>query len=123
MEQPLNNMPMTKRQLFGLIIILMGISLALQSGGWIQDQIVKDSIGSGLVVAIGMVLFLWRRRAWPWAVILVIVGATDFVENQQWAMFEEHTPWEYVWPAFLIVFGVWLMTRQGKTPLPPPAKS
>jgi hypothetical protein len=29
-------------------------------------------------------------------------------------MFEQHTPWEFVWPVFLIIIGLYLMLKRGK---------
>lgn len=109
------------RYFIGTLIILLGVSALLQSSGVITDQATKDTIGSGLVVAIGAALLVWKRSTWPWAAIIMIVGLTDYVENQQWPMFEEHTPWEYVWPLFVIIIGLYLLTnrrRPGVTNVP-----
>ncbi len=76
------------------------------------------AMGSWLVVAIGVGLFIWRRRYWAWASVLVIVGLTDFVEDQQWKRFEEHTPWEYVWPLFVIILAVHLLRKRAKKSAP-----
>ncbi|MBI5467326.1 MAG: hypothetical protein HY975_03915 [Candidatus Kerfeldbacteria bacterium] len=102
------------RYFIGALIILLGVSVLLQSSGIITDQATKDTIGSGLIVAIGVALLIWKRSAWPWAAIIIIVGLTDFVENQQWPMFEEHTPWEYIWPVFIILVGLRLFLNRGR---------
>jgi hypothetical protein len=49
------------RYFLGVLVILIGVSLLLQNTGVIADQTVKDSIGSGLVMAIGVALFVWKR--------------------------------------------------------------
>lgn len=102
------------RYFLGVLVILLGTSLLLQNTGVITDQTVKDSIGSGLIMAVGVALFVWKRKAWAWAAIIFLVGLTDLVENQQWPMFKDRTPWEFVWPVFLIIIGVHLMLRRGK---------
>ncbi len=102
----------------GVIVILLGVTALLQNSGVIADQRLKDSIGSGLVMSIGIALFVWRRRYWAWASILFLVGLTDLVENQQWPQLEQHTPWEYVWPAFVIIIGLHLLLNRKKRVLP-----
>lgn len=102
------------RYFLGVLVILLGVTLLLQNTGVIADQNVKDSIGSGLVMAVGVALFVWKRTAWVWASIIFLVGLTDLVENQQWPMFEQHTPWEFVWPVFVIIIGVYLMLKRGR---------
>lgn len=103
------------RYFLGILVILFGITIFLQSSGIIADQNMKDAIGSGLVMAIGIALFVWKRQTWAWASIIFLVGLTDLVENQQWTQFEQHTPWEYVWPVFIIIIGLHLiLSRQRK---------
>lgn len=102
------------KNFIGVGVILIGVTFFLQSTGVITDQKVKDSIGSGLIMAIGIALLVWKPRAWLWPSILFLVGVTDLVENQQWPRFEEHTPWEYVWPIFIILIGLHLLLKRGK---------
>lgn len=100
------------RNFIGTLIMLLGVTLFLQSSGIIDNQWTKDTIGSALIVAIGIIIFVWKRQAWAWALILALVGVTDFVENQQWPLFEKHTPWEYIWPVLVIVVGLHILLNR-----------
>ena len=100
------------RYFIGVIIVLVGVTALLQTSGIIVDPNIKDSVGSGLIMAVGLALFIWKRQAWVWALIIFLVGLTDLVENQQWPVFEKHTPWEYVWPVLVIIFGVHLILKR-----------
>lgn len=107
---------MTKRVLITVLVIFVGLIVFLQNSGVVASQTTRDSLGSVLVMGLGLFGLAWNpRRNWPWALIIFLVGKTDLIENQQWPMFEAHTPWEYVWPVFVILIGCQVLISRRKS--------
>ncbi len=93
---------MTARNIFGAIIILIGLDLFLRAIGVTYIPSI-DVLWPVILILIGLVSWRANPHMFAWPLLLVALGVIFLLENLN--VLTENA-WNYVWPAFIIVIGL-----------------
>lgn len=92
----------------GLVFVLVGVLLILDKFGIVGG--ILSTWWPMAIVALGVAELLSKPRGYLWGIIVVAVGVILQVNNLD---IISVNPWEFFWPALVILFGISLISNSG----------
>lgn len=90
------------RNIFGLIIVLLGLGFLLQQFNPIWAPNIMNYWWPMLIIAVGLLAWNGNRRTWFGPMLIVLVGMALLLDQMS---FFKHSAWNYFWPVVIILLG------------------
>lgn len=103
----------SKRMIFGIIIILIGVGFFLGTLGLIDADTIFSTYWPLILIVFGGVMLLDRSTRNSFGVVLVLLGIFYQIKMFGW-FFEDVDIWNLIWPAIIIIVGFWFIFPKRK---------
>ncbi len=99
-----------ERIFFGLFLIVIGTLFLLEKLGYLNFRQIVATYWPAMLILLGVSIYIGRGfRSSSEAAFLILTGA--FFLLLKLHIFQKHF-WQYLWPALLIVIGIWIILRR-----------
>ncbi|PKM94666.1 MAG: hypothetical protein CVU84_09115 [Firmicutes bacterium HGW-Firmicutes-1] len=102
----------SKRSFLGVMIMLVGICLFLNTMG-ILDENIFETYWPILLIIFGLYTLLDRSTRNSFGLMAIIIGVFYQLKILGW-FFEGVNIWEFIWPTIIILVGIWFIFPKRK---------